>query len=120
MILIMTILLKDIKGEVMNIANNENSDYRWHRGEEEIRPQDKQLCVVIIEESLPIVCQFRKTKHSSEGMFYNIGDVESNFELSLHTLVFWDTVEYWKPLGLPEDINERILAEIDKCFEEDE
>lgn len=29
-------------------------------------------------------------------------------------------VDRWKPLGLPEDVNERILAEIEKWFEEDE
>ena len=28
-------------------------------------------------------------------------------------------VDRWKPLGLPEDVNERILAEIEKWFEED-
>ena len=31
-----------------------------------------------------------------------------------------EDVDRWKPLGLPADVNERILAEIDKFFEEDE
>lgn len=29
-------------------------------------------------------------------------------------------VDRWKPLGLPEDVNERVLAEIEKWFEEDD
>lgn len=28
-------------------------------------------------------------------------------------------VDRWKPLGLPEDVNERVVAEIEKWFEED-
>lgn len=30
----------------------------------------------------------------------------------------WKFVDRWKPLGLPEDVNERVLAEIEKWFEE--
>ena len=29
-------------------------------------------------------------------------------------------IDRWKPLGLPEDVNEWILAKIEKWFEEDE
>lgn len=29
-------------------------------------------------------------------------------------------VDRWKPLGLPADVNERVLTEIEKWFEEDE
>ena len=32
----------------------------------------------------------------------------------------WRGVDRWKPLGLPRDVNERILAEIEKWFKEDE
>lgn len=29
-------------------------------------------------------------------------------------------VDRWKPLGLPEYVNERVLAEVEKWFEEDD
>ena len=32
----------------------------------------------------------------------------------------WRGVDRWKPLGLPADVEERVLAEIEKWFEEDE
>lgn len=32
----------------------------------------------------------------------------------------WKCVDRWKPLGLPTDVNERVMEEIDKWFEEDE
>lgn len=73
----------------MSKVENENLNDKWFRGEDKIRPQDKQLCVVIIKELLPIVCQFRKTKHS-EGVFINIGHAGLGFL----TFVFWDKVRF--------------------------
>ena len=34
--------------------------------------------------------------------------------------IYMELVDRWKPLGLPADVNERVLAEIEKWFEEDE
>lgn len=90
-------------------------DDRWFRGEEEIRPHDKQLCVVITKELFPIVCQFRKTKHS-KGVFINIGHADLGFL----TFVFWDKVRFWKAFEIPTEVNERILAEIEElCKKKD-
>lgn len=32
----------------------------------------------------------------------------------------WLGVDRWKPIGLPVEVNERVLAEIEKWLEEDE
>lgn len=92
----------------MSIVNTENSNYRWHRGEEEIRPQDKQLCVVIMNDDNLVdlrICQYRS------GFFvdHDCGVMNP-----------WSDIDRWKPLGLPADVEERILAEVEKWFEEGE
>lgn len=99
----------------MSKVQIEIPDDRWFRGEWQIRPQDKQLCVVITKELFPIVCQFRKTKHS-KGVFINIGHAGLGFL----TFVFWDKVRFWKPFEIPTEANERAMAEIEElCKEKD-
>ena len=34
--------------------------------------------------------------------------------------ISWMFVDRWKPLGLPTDVNELVLAEIEEWFKEDE
>lgn len=83
-------------------------DDRWFRGEWQFRPHDKQLCVVITNENAVVICQFRKDEELLKDCFLNID--KSNY-------ISWMFVDRWKLLGLPTDVNERVMAEIDKWFE---
>ena len=105
-------------------------DDRWFRGEWRFRPQDKQLCVVIpnIGNKNPLICQWRWGNHNHVGMdafcdiserFYHesMGIIEEEFIPDYYGM---GNVDRWKPLGLPADVNERIVNEIEKWFEEDD
>ena len=92
----------------MSKVQIEIPDDRWFRGEWDFRPQDKQLCVVIMNDDNLVdlrICQYRN------GFFvdHDCGVMNP-----------WSNVDRWKPLGLPTDVNEWVLAEIEKWFEEDE
>ena len=92
----------------MSKVEIEIPDDRWLRGEWKIRPQDKQLCVVIMNDDNLIdlrVCQYR----NEFFVDYDCGVMNP-----------WSDVDRWKPIGLPADVNERVLAEIEKRFEGDE
>lgn len=105
-------------------------DDRWFRGEWQIRPQDKQLCVVIpnIVSKFPMVCQWRLAPHNfvgidafcdiSERIYYKNTDIVDKDFIPLYFGMGY--IDRWKPLELPTDVNERVLAEIEKWFEEDE
>ena len=87
----------------------EISDDRWFRGEWQFRPQDKQLCVVIID-SIVRILQYRTNFFGTNGILHS---------LDMPTYYSWLRVDRWKPLGLPTDVEERILAKIEKWFEND-
>lgn len=92
----------------MSKVEIEIPDDRWFQGEWQFRPQDKQLCVVIMNDDNLIdlrVCQYR----NEFFVDYDCGVMNP-----------WSDVDRWKPIGLPADVNERVLAEIEKWFEEDE
>ena len=96
----------------MSKVEIEIPDDRWFRGERQLRPQDKQLCVVIFIDSGVRILQYRKDeKHGQQEILHS---------LSLPTYFTWNIVARWTPLGLPADVNERVLSEINKWFEEDE
>ena len=95
----------------MSKVEIEIPDDRWFRAEWRIRPQDKQICVVITNENAVVICQFRKDEELLKDCFLNID--KSNY-------ISWMFVDRWKPLGLPADVNKRIMVEIEKWFEEDE
>ena len=95
----------------MSKVEIEIPDDRWFSGEWEIRPQDKQLCVVIFIDGGVRILQYRKNEYGQKEILHS---------LSIPTYFTWDIVDRWKPLGLPADVNERILTEIEKWFEEDE
>ena len=95
----------------MSKVEIEIPDNRWFRGEWQFRPQDKQLCAVITNENTVTICQFRESEEL-------IGDCFLCIDKSRY--ISWMFVDRWKPLGLPSDVNERVLAEIEKWFEEDE
>lgn len=76
-----------------------------------IKPQNKEICTVITNENVVTICQFRKNEKL-------IGDCFLCIDKSRY--ISWMFVDFWKPLGLPADVNERVLSEIEKWFEEDE
>ena len=91
---------------------------RWFGGGWEVRPKDKEICVVIDSEYLhvPQIYQYR------EDRFLCIGDmwVLSEINESVTPIwIGWEEIEWWKPLGLPRDVDERIKAEIEKWLAED-
>ena len=114
----------------MSKVEIEIPDDRWLRGEWQIRPKDRQLCVVIpnIGNKNLLICQWRWGTHNHVGMnafcdiserFYHerFGIIEEYFRPEYLGM---GNVNRWKPLGLPEDVNGRILIEIEKWFEKDE
>ena len=86
-------------------------DDKWITSASEIRPQDKQLCVVIPKDKeLDVeIYQYRNK------IFLNICALQMMGITDC--VVYTNDVDRWKPLGLPEDVNDRILAEIEKWFE---
>ena len=111
----------------MSKTQIEIPDDRWFRGEWQIRPQDKQLCVVIHKygSQTPWIYQYRKADwlHPKKDYFLDVSEKWNLDSLGIDewepSFLEWRGVDRWKPLGLPEDVNERILAEIEKWFEED-
>lgn len=114
----------------MSTVNIEIPDDRWFLSGCNIKPQDKQLCVVIpnIGNKFPMVCQWRWGTHNHVGIdafcdiserFYHksIGIIEEEFRPDYLGM---GNVDRWKPLGLPADVNERVLADIEKWFKEGE
>ena len=95
-------------------------DDKWIFGDSAIRPQDKQLCVIIPkDDGIPAIYQYRR------GLFYDtLTEVllkKSNVGYNLPVVKYeMKNIECWKPLGLPASTNERIIVEIEKWFEEDE
>lgn len=108
----------------MSKVQIEIPDDRWFWGERQIRPQDKQLCVVIlkrddrIKKTLLIMQWIASDTKESGGCFAEIPVNGTDKCKRYYAGMYF--VDRWKPLGLPADVNERILAEIDKRFEEDE
>lgn len=94
---------------------------RWFRGEWKFRPQDKQLCTVITKgKCLPEIMiwkEFQNTNSCFIGL-HTINNEE--FHRQIPDILFENIVDRWKPLGLPADVNDQILEEIEKWFEKDE
>ena len=90
-----------------------------------IKPQNRQLCVVIFKIiKLPHICFFIE----KDCTFLDIQSIKMEnsrtekreTETISYSTMDWNGVDCWKPLGLPEDVNTQILADIEKWFEEDE
>ena len=74
---------------------------------------------------MPDIYQYRKADwlHKKSDYFLDVGEkwrldsigCGEDWEPGFLTM---NLVDRWKPLGLPENENERILAEIDRLFEE--
>ena len=109
----------------MSKVKIEIPDDRWFRGERQIRPQDKQLCVVINKTTgIPSIGLYLEHVLLSEYFCQEIHDCffvdVFKYNSEKQTFCPMDNVDRWKPLELPVDVNERVLAEIEKWFEEDE
>lgn len=112
----------------MSKVEIEISDDRWFRGEWQIRPQYNQLCVVIHRygDQTPWIYQYREADwlHPKNDYFLDVSEKWNLDSLGISewepSFLEWRAVDHWKPLGLPADVNERVLAEIEKWFQEDE
>ncbi len=101
-------------------------DDRWFSSEWSIRPADKELCVVIHKygNQTPGIYQYRKADwlHPKSDYFLDVSgkwrldsfDCGDEWEPSFATM---SLIDCWKPLGLPEEVNERLLIEIESWFE---
>ena len=112
----------------MSTVNIEIPDDRWFLSGCNIKPQDKQLCVVIHKygNQTPWIYQYRKADwlHPKNDYFLDVSEKWNLDSLGIDewepSFLEWLGVDRWKPLGLPADVEERILAEIEKWFEEDD
>ena len=95
----------------MNRVEIHYPDNMWIPSDFQIKPKDKELCIIILRSNDdPVrIVQYR------DEIFYNIQDI------LWHDCIFeyfeTNKVSYWKPLDLPEDVNEGIQKEIDEVFE---
>ena len=94
-------------------VQNDNPNDEWFSGNSEIRPHDKQLCVVIPKDKEIDVDIFQYRNK----IFINICALQMMGITDC--VIHMDDIDRWKPLGLPQDVNERILAEIERWFEEE-
>lgn len=103
-------------------------DDGWFQSGCNAKPVYKQLCIVIHKygNQTPGIYQFRKADwlHSKSDYFldvyekWELDSVECSEEWNPSFATF-DIIRCWKPLGLPENDNERLLMEIEKWFEVD-
>ena len=107
----------------MSKVEIEIPDDSWFRGEWEIRPQDKQLCVVIPKwcDGLPMIAQYRRKSVDRVDCFHILGTMSliSRFQPSDIKYQAINHIHFWKPLELPTNVEEWVLAEIEKRLEED-
>ena len=108
----------------MSKVEIEIPDDDWFQVECNTRPQDKQLCVVIlkrddrIKKNLLIMQWVASDTKESGGCFVEIPINGTDKCKRYYVGMYF--VDRWKPLGLPEYVNERILVDIEKWLEEDE
>ena len=105
----------------MSKVEIEIPDDRWFRGEWDFRPQDKQLCVLISKEYITEIGMYDE----KYDRFLRVNTTSTVRELFGNTkyyaaMVNMRDIDCWKPIELPEDVNDRILSEIEKWFVEDE
>ena len=103
----------------MSKVQIEIPDDRWFRGEWAFRPKDRQLCAAIHKYggNTPWL-------HPKNDYFLDVSEKWNLDSLGIDewepSFLEWWGVDRWKPLGIPTDVEERVLAEIEKWFEEDD
>ena len=103
----------------MSTVNIEIPDDRWFQGEWDFRPQDKQLCIIIPKEYITEIGMYDE----KYDRFLRVNTTSTVRELFGNTKYYsarvnMRDIDRWKPIGLPEDVNDRILLEIEKWLEE--
>lgn len=103
-------------------------DDGWFQSGCNVYPSNKQLCVVVHKygNQTPGIYQFRKADwlYNESDYFLDVAEKweldsdECSDELNPGFATF-DIISKWKPLGLPEDDNERLLVEIEKWLGEE-
>lgn len=97
-------------------------DDGWIRCTKDTMPEDKTICVVLMRygNRSPEIMQWHEADNLCEvGCFMNVGEMwmmEANgcvgeWEPSFAT---FGCIELWKPLGLPEEENRRLLEDIEE------
>lgn len=112
----------------MSRVEIEIPDDGWISGNSDIKPENKQLCVAISGiTGIPMIGIYLKNimldKYSEqrENCFFDVicaMEFKKMLRNDMPSFMPLSVVYRWKPLGLPEYINNRIVSEIDKWFEE--
>lgn len=89
----------------LNLPSN-----NWVEGNSDERPKDKQMCVVITTGRDIRVCQYRRNMHGMSELLHN---------LNMPTYFSWSAVDRWYPIDLPDDVEKRVLWDIES-YDEDE
>lgn len=115
---------ENMNTEKENDVKIKPSGEKWYRWEDNIKPQDKQLCLVIPKgENYVGIYQYRAPeKRWPQFLDVSHAFVYSNMDTDFRLKHYLDYispsyVDRWKFLNLPEDVNERILEEIEKWFD---
>ena len=107
----------------MSKVEIEIPDDKWIHVSSGIIPKDKQLCVVIPKwrDGLPMIAQYRRKSVDGVDCFHILGTMSliSRFQPSDIKYQAISHIRFWKPLGLPADVEERVLAEVEKWFEKE-
>lgn len=108
-----------------NVVINIRDD-GWFQSGSNVVPGDKMLCVVLhaLGDRTPKIYQYRKADWLYRDSDYFL-DVSEKWELdSVECGEEWNpgflqmsVVDSWKPLGLPEKENERIIDDIEEWFD---
>lgn len=101
-------------------------DNGWFNSGCDVVPTDKMLCIILhaYGNRTPRIMQYRKADWLYKDSDYFL-DVSDKWEIdSVGNYEEWEPgfatmsiIEYWKPLGLPEENNRRLAEEIEKWFD---
>ena len=113
----------------MSKVEKESLDDNWILGNSGIRPQDKQLCIAINSATdIPMIGiwleNVRIDRYSDPSDYFL--DVTAVMEFHIMQrrefpgFLSMDTVDRWKLINFPTDVNSQILEVIQQYFEGDE
>ena len=93
----------------VNAIDKQNKDNLpddgWFRGSDEVRPVDKQFCLVIFTGGGIKLVQYIRMR----DVFH---------DLSIPTYYSWGAADRWMPIELPDDVKKRILNNMEEWTEE--
>lgn len=102
-------------------------DDGWIRSESDIKPTGKTLCIILHRygDQTPGIYQFRKADflYSEADYFLDVSEKWMLDSLGCSdewnpSFATFEIVDYWKPLGLPAEKNQRLLKQIESWFED--